>query len=186
MFSGKTSELNREFKKYRAIDLKVTYINYADDTRYGSDDYVYSHNGEKIKCIKESKLSNVKDDIIKDNDVIMINEGQFFTDLVEYCSKWTDQYNKHVIVCALDGDYLRKPFNTISQLIPLSDNITKMKAYCKLCKNGTYALFSWRVGDSAEQIVINNDYLPVCRKHYLQLLSRTPPNGATADLSIAK
>jgi thymidine kinase len=35
--------------------------------------------------------------------VIAIDEGQFFPDLVEFCTEAVDNYGKHVIVAGLSG-----------------------------------------------------------------------------------
>jgi thymidine kinase len=85
-------------------------------------------------------------------------------------------YSKHIIICALDGDFMRKPFGKISELIPMADEITKLKAFCTECNDGTSAIFTWRLSKDTEQISINNDYIPVCRKHYLILSNKNLNN----------
>lgn len=40
----------------------------------------------------------------------MIDEAQFFPDLVEFCRDAADFDGKRVCVAGLDGDYLRQPF----------------------------------------------------------------------------
>jgi len=169
MYSGKTSELIREYTRYKKIGKKVLCINYSFDDRYGTDDFVYSHDLNKIECVKTKNLLDIQKENICHYDVILINEGQFFCDLLEFCKLYCDNYNKHIIVCGLDGDYLRKPFGQINDLISLADEITKLKAFCTECNNGTPALFTWRLSNIKEQVSINNDYIPLCRKHYLEL-----------------
>ena len=169
MFSGKTSQLIREYKRWRKIGKSVLCINYAQDDRYGDDEFMYSHNMEKAKCVRANNLFDVSENILKDSDIIMINEGQFFSDLVEFCTKWCDNHNKNIIVCGLDGNFQRKPMGQINELISICDNIEKLKALCDICKDGTSALFSWRNTNNQDQIVIGTDYIPVCRKHYIEL-----------------
>ena len=169
MFSGKTSELIREYTRYTKIGKKVICINYTSDTRYGDDNYVYSHDLNKIECLKTQKLMSINlQDILK-YDVILINEGQFFEDIIEFCKLYCDMQSKHIIICALDGDFLRKPFGKINELIPLADEITKLTAFCTECHDTTPAIFTLRLSQDTEQISINNNYIPVCRKHYLLL-----------------
>ncbi len=168
MFSGKTSELIREYTRWTKIGKKVICINYADDTRYGDDNYVYSHDLNKIECLKTDKLYNIKKEEINKYQVILINEGQFFEDILEFCKEYVDIYKKDIVVCGLDGDYLRKPFGKINDLISICDEVTKLKAFCVKCNDGTPALFTWRISSDNNQISINNDYIPVCRKHYLE------------------
>ena len=169
MFSGKTSELIKIYRKLMVINKKVLSINYAQDNRYSSEEAIVSHNLDKIDCVKVSKLSEVSDEIINNHDYIIIDEGQFFSDLKEYVVKWCEKYKKNIIVIGLDGDYKRNPFGQILDLIPIADNVTKLKAMCKLCNDGTEALFTHRLSTEDEQIVIgNSNYIPVCRQHYLE------------------
>lgn len=169
MFSGKTSELQREYKRWKYIGKNVIIINYMDDNRYGNDDYVYTHDGNKVPCIKTKYLMDISKENIIGIDVILINEGQFFDDLIHFCTLWCEKYNKDIVVCGLDGDFMRKPFGKMNELISLADDVYKLKAMCSKCKNGTQALFSKRLTDEKESIIIGSDmYIPVCRKHYLE------------------
>ena len=169
MFSGKTSELIREYLRYKKIGKKVICINYSFDTRYGEDEFVYSHDRNKIECIKSQSLMEIPAEQILSYDVILINEGQFFKDILEFCQTYCDKNFKHIVVCGLDGDYLRKPFGQMNDLISMADEITKLKAFCTECNDGTPAIFTWRLSSVKEQVSIGNDYVPLCRKHYLEL-----------------
>lgn len=167
MFSGKTTELIREYKKWTNIGKNVLLINYASDERYGADDFVYSHDKNKVPCIKAMKLNELEDDLFNNVDVILINEGQFFNDIVEFCNKWVDQKNKDIVVCGLDGDFQRKPFGKMADIIALADKTIKLTAFCSICKDGTPGIFTKRLTCEKELIVIGSDnYIPVCRKHY--------------------
>ena len=44
--------------------------------------------------------------------VVGVDEGQFFPDLVEFCDSMANA-GKQVVVAALDGDFLRQPFGDI-------------------------------------------------------------------------
>ncbi len=170
MFSGKTTEVIAECKKWFSISKNALCINYFGDDRYGDDDNLYSHDTEKIKCVRVYKLKEIDDELLKKSDIILINEGQFFDDLIDNCVKWCDIYNKKIIVSGLDGDFLRKPFGQILDLIPYANSVKKLKAFCSICKDGTYAYFSSRLTNESDQIVIgSSNYIAVCRKHYLSL-----------------
>ena len=170
MYSGKTSQLIRDINKWKSIDINALVINYAGDNRYSNDNFMYSHDKVKTECVKIQELNEIKSEILDKFSVIIINEAQFFQDLETNVIKWCEELNKHVIVSGLDGDFKRKPFGQILNLIPLADEIIKIKALCNLCKDGTSALFSWRLTSEKEQTVIGNtNYIPVCRKHYCEL-----------------
>ena len=67
-----------------------------------------------------------------DYDVIGIDEGQFFPDLVEFCENMANS-GKAVIVAALDGTFQRKGFGPILELIPLAEHVVKLNAVCMVC-----------------------------------------------------
>lgn len=169
MYSGKTSQIIAECKRWEKIAKSVLCINYAEDERYGNDNFMYSHNMEKAKCIRVINLSDIPENILNETDIIMINEGQFFSDLIKFCIKWCDTYNKNIVVCGLDGDFQRKPMGQINELISLCDDHKKLKALCDICLDGTSALFSWRNTNDKQQKIIGTDYIAVCRKHYTEL-----------------
>ena len=165
MFSGKTSKLIQIARRNRSIDKKVLIINFVGDIRYGSDK-IYTHDIEGLDCINLDSLDHLLEEKYNESSVICINEGQFFTDLVKFCIKAL-QDNKEVHVCGLDGDYLQRPFGKILDLIPLSDNVIRLHALCKMCNNGNPAMFTKRIVDSDKTLLIGGHdcYIPVCRKH---------------------
>lgn len=163
MFAGKTTELIREADRYSSIGKKVLMINHSFDNRY-SDEEMMTHSRWGRKCTFLSKLPEQVDE-----DVIVVNEGQFFTGLVDFCLLQAEKYGKIVIVGALDGDYKREKFGEALDLVRYCDSVIKLKAYCKLCNVPTLAIFTKKISGSNEQIDIGVDqYLPVCRKHYLE------------------
>lgn len=172
MYSGKTSELLREYRRWKNIGKKVICINYSKDERYGKDEFVRSHDLSKEPCYKTELLSNIKFEDLTNYDVILINEGQFFNDLTKFCEFWCDKHNKNIVICGLDGDFLRKPFGQINDIISMADEVVKLKAFCSKCNDGTLAIFTHRLSGEKDQVVIGNtNYIPVCRKHYNELNS---------------
>ena len=168
MFSGKTSWLMDQFKKYSYIGKKTAVINYADDKRYDNSQ-LSTHDKKMIPCIQSYLLKNVYNEMEK-ADVILINEGQFFPDLYQFVIEMVEQKHKIVHIAALDGDFKRNIFGEILQLIPRCDDYLKLHALCAKCKDGTKASFSHRMSTENEQISIGSDnYIPLCRKCYENL-----------------
>lgn len=184
MYSGKTSRLVEIYKQCNFCDISVAVINHSIDNRY-DDELLSTHDHIKIPCIKSERLfdiwtdnididikdlhnvSRIKDKIkIFSSSVILINEGQFFPDLEDFV-KTMLFHNKKVYVCGLDGDFKRKKFGQILDLIPMCDKVTKLTSLCSICKNGTPGIFSKRITSEKEQTVVgSNNYIPVCRKCY--------------------
>lgn len=165
MFSGKTSELLNRYNRYNIANKKCLLVKYEDDIRY-DDDCVVTHNNIKIPATKALKLCAI-DEISKNYDVICIDEIQFFDDAHIFCDLWANK-GKIVEVCGLNGTFERQPFEIISKLIPLCDNITYMKAIC--IKHGTDAIFSRRKINNTNTVVIggNNIYSAADRKEYFE------------------
>ncbi len=183
MYSGKTSRLVEIYKQCKFCNIHVAVINHSIDNRY-DDELLSTHDQVKIPCIKTDKLLDIyPNDICIDSDissiprindklkiatssVILINEGQFFSDLEEFVKNLLSN-NKKIYVCGLDGDFERKKFGQILDLIPLCDKVTKLTSLCSICKNGTPGIFSKRITNEKEQTVVGSDnYIPVCRSCY--------------------
>jgi len=100
-------------------------------------------------------------------DVIGIDEGQFFPDLVEVCEKLAAA-GKTVLVASLDGTFQRKPFGRTLELIPMAESVTKLQAVCMICFRD--AAFSRRLGDETAIEVIGgaDKYVAVCRECFFK------------------
>jgi thymidine kinase len=183
MFSGKTSKLVEIYKQCLFCNIPVAVINHSIDIRYHNN-LLSTHDKIMIPCIQTNKLKDIwqydktinnsnsilqrMDDSLKliNADVIIINEGQFFDDLLPAVEHML-QDNKKIYVGGLDGDFERKKFGQILDLIPLCDKVTKMTSLCGICKNGTPGIFSKRISLEKEQTVVGSDnYIPVCRPCY--------------------
>ena len=171
MFSGKTSKILDLYKQCEFSNIPVVVINHTSDKRY-SESMLSTHDLKMIPCIQASslceamKIPDIKNKI-SDATVILINEGQFFNDLYEWTEMMVETNHKEIYICGLDGDFNRNKFGQILDLIPLCDKVTKLKSLCSMCKNGTKALFSLRVTEEKEQVLIGSDcYKPVCRACY--------------------
>lgn len=170
MFSGKTSALINVAKINKLLGKKVLMINFDEDTRYSDSNKVTSHDNISIDAIACScDIKSILDtDIYKTSDVICVNEGQFFKGLVDFCIDACEN-SKIIHVCGLDGDYLKRPFGELLNLIPHCETVQKLHALCLTCKDGTLASFTKRISDSSDLVVIGSEesYQPVCRKCYL-------------------
>ena len=182
MYAGKTSKIIDIYKQCQFCNIPVVVINHSLDTRYDNT-MLSTHDKIKIPCIKTNSLKKIWNKIICDkkfvtyrvvdhlvilkySKVILINEAQFFDDLFEVVNEML-ALGKHVYVCGLDGDFERKKFGQILDLIPLCDKVTKLTSLCSKCKSGTPGIFSMRLTGEKEQTVVgSSNYIPVCRGCY--------------------
>ena len=168
MFSGKTTEILRIYKKLKSINKRVLNINSCLDNRY-STNHISTHDESKIECISVKHLKHIPKYFYNDCEYIIIDECQFFDDLYTFVTNAVDRDNKHVIIIGLNGDINRDNIGDLYKLYPHADSIKQLKAYCSICNDGTDAIFSKKIIDSNDVIDIGekDKYIPVCRKCYL-------------------
>ena len=98
--------------------------------------------------------------------IILINEGQFFNDIVQWVTIAVEDHKKTVYVCGLDGDFKRNRFGDWLNLLPMCDKITKLHSFCSMCKRRP-AIFSHRMSEETTQKLIGSEcYVPLCRSCY--------------------
>ncbi|XP_043694784.1 thymidine kinase-like [Telopea speciosissima] len=169
MFAGKTTALLRGIQTAINNGRNVAVIKSNKDTRYGLGSAV-THDGVKLPCFALADLSSLTEKIgiqaYEKLDVIGIDEAQFFEDLYDFCCKAADDDGKTVILAGLDGDYLRRSFGSVLDVVPLADSVTKLTARCELC--GKRAFFTLRkTKETQAELIGGSDiYMPVCRHHY--------------------
>jgi len=164
MFSGKSTELLRRCRTYTAISKNILLINHVFDSRCKNE--LKTHDNITMKAVKTNKLCSVTVD--SNIDIIAIDESQFFYDLYDFIILHENK-NIVILISGLDGDSNREPFGQILKCIPLCNSVTKLSAMCSLCKDGTPGVFSKRLVNSNEQILIgsNNEFISVCRNHFI-------------------
>ena len=167
MYAGKTSKLIETYKEAIKNKQNVIVLTHSSEIRY-SIDQLSTHDQKQISCFKYDKINTFvqdKHDDILDTQVILIDEAQFFEDLIEI-RELVDTHHKHIFVFGLDGDFKRNKFGHILDLIPVCDSVEKLTAKCNMCNNK--AIFSRRIINSGQQILVgsNESYQPMCRKCY--------------------
>lgn len=173
MFAGKSSAILQIVNRHKSIGRSIFLLSHSNDSRYNPENYIVNHDNSKIPCNKTDDLSLflIDPDLIS-SDLVIIEEAQFFHDLYHFVIELVEIMGKNVIVVGLDGDADRKPFGQILDLVPICDKITKLKAFCKLCSDGTEALFTFCKKKKDTQVCVGGSdlYMPLCRGHYLASL----------------
>ena len=185
MYASKTTSLIQTYNTLKNV-IVLDYDTERQDKIYEGE--LVNHNGVKIPCIKCSKLYDVLDiykkrgnfqishefdhlndfalsremhetrDKLLNARYIMINEAQFYPDLVDFVKEFI---HKNIYVYGLDGDFKQERIGHILDIIPLCDTVQKLRATCAC---GEQAIFSKRLTDETDQYQPNAQYIPVCRK----------------------
>ena len=177
MFSGKTTALidkaNRfiSVRKLQDKSAKILIVNFIGDNRdTETEDGLTPHTERKIASgdkttVKVASLSEVN---IEPYDYIVVDECQFFNDLVINVMKWLSS-NKHIHCTGLVADSNRCIFGDLYELIPRADHVEQLKAFCAICGDKFLnAPFTKCLTDKKEQELIGGGgtYIPVCGRHF--------------------
>lgn len=182
MRSGKTDFIRSKATKHADVGDRVIYINSTldddrkveggDGTNYTSHSSSSSKFSHKVKMVKASVLEDVN---TADFDVICVDEGQFFPDLVSCVLKWYLEDNKIVFISSLDGSYLQKPIGDIYLLMPHARSFKKLNAICQFCiqeglkyRAAQYTILHKKIDESDSTVIKpgrTNEYFSVCTEH---------------------
>ena len=143
MFAGKTTEMLRRIDRAELGRRRCIVMKYNKDQRY-SVEKVSTHDENMHDAIPCAELMPHFNTCLA-YDVVGVDEGQFFPDVVEFSEKLAN-YGKTVIVAALDGTFQRRPFGHVLELMSKCESITKLTAVCKV--TGGDAAFSKRTVNS--------------------------------------
>ena len=176
MFAGKSSAIQSIIRRHTSLGWSVFVITHKADTRYSDIPMIVNHDKQALPAIATDTLTVLLDsEDYKQSRLVVIEEAQFFPDLRFFVEKVVDGDKKHCVVVGLDGDANRKPFGDVLNLIPLCDKVTKLTSLCKLCADGTPALFSYayKIDETSTAVTgkacVGGEerYIPLCRKHFL-------------------
>lgn len=174
MFAGKSSRILDIVARNAAIDTPVIVIKHIADARYSLENEVVTHDNRRCACLRLSDLDDIPPNVISQHAVFIVEEAQFFRNLVPFCEHLVDTLGKRVYLIGLDGDSSRRPFGEILQCIPLADTVEKLHAFCRRCRDGTPALFTWRNSSIREQTLVGgtDKYEALCRGCYVSEFNR--------------
>lgn len=184
MFAGKSSAIQSIIRRHQALGWNVFVITHSMDTRYSTEPAIVNHDKVAMPAYATDKLLPLLETLdFRHSRLIVIEEAQFFGDLVPFVLQAIDKDKKHVVVVGLDGDAERRPFGRVLDLIPHCDRVTKLTAMCKSCRDGTPAIFTFATredavlaaSDGRPCVGADEKYVPLCRKHFNVAHNPPPP-----------
>ena len=155
----------RRVRRYKIAGKTTVVIKYAADTRYSVESCA-THDKQFWEAISAMSLKDVYETALQ-YDVVAIDEGQFFPDIVEVADDLANR-GKIVLVAALDATFQRRGFNDVLELVARAERVTKLSAVCHSCSGE--ASFSKRLGNEQDvQLVGGIDkYIAVCRSCFFK------------------
>jgi len=142
MFAGKSTELIRRLRRHRVARLRCYAIRPVLDDR-DPPQVISAHDGvttESCDGVYATLGAFIGTRFLEGWDVVCIDEGQLFPDLVAGCVAMADS-GCVVIVAALDRTSEGTPFGDTMYLTLEAERVDKLRAVCVVCQSD-YAIFS--------------------------------------------
>ena len=132
MSCGKTEELLRRIRRCIIAKKKVKIFSPELDTREGSD-CIKSRNGLCVDAIKVKYSTQIMTFVKPDDEIIAIDELQFFdSNITKVIDKLISE-GKRVIGSGLELDFKAEPFGSMPELLCLATKVDKLHAVCMKC-----------------------------------------------------
>ena len=176
MNAGKSTSLLQSNDNYLESNLD-TIIFLPDETNKSSKGQIVSRIGLKAKTVIADKDFNfivyIKKNKTSKLSCILIDEAQFLSKIqIRQLGEVADKLNIPVMCYGIRTDFRGELFEGSSELLALADNLIELKTICYDC--GRKATMVVRVDKDGEvvtegskiQIGGNDQYTPVCRKHF--------------------
>lgn len=171
MFSGKTSSLEKEVKRFMIAGYRTVAFKPSVDNRVPTSEIV-THDKTSLEGILVDDIGQILKHCEEGNpEVVAIDEVQFLGGEIEDIIQGVNSLlskNITVIVAGLDIDFSGRPFEILKELMPIADYLNKHHAVCVKC--GTDAWVSHRKTKERERVVIGatKEYEPLCRSCFLK------------------
>lgn len=167
MFSGKTSSLEKDVKRFKIAGYKTIAFKPSVDTRHSNSEIV-THDKTSLEAVLVKNIYDIEDYCSKSvPDVIAIDELQFLEGDIQDIKNIINGFlakDITIVLAGLDMDFTGEAFEVVKEFMPISDYLYKHHAVCVKC--GTDGWVSNRKIKEKERIVIGDtkEYEPLCRK----------------------
>lgn len=175
MKSGKSTHLLMTKHNYTSQNKRVLVYTSSKDTRWGTEKVVSRIGINSFALsVTDNIFYNIKDENEKNPIAcVLVDEAQFLSaeQIVAFCAV-VDTLEIPVICYGLKNDFRNALFEGSKTLLELADEIELIKTVCEHPDCGKKATMNLRLVDGkpiykgAQFQLGDEDYVPVCRKHY--------------------
>ncbi|MBE6128486.1 MAG: thymidine kinase [Erysipelotrichaceae bacterium] len=142
------------------------------DTRDGSH-IIRSRIGLSKECSLLSDVCAMSDDEIREYDALIVDEIQFATrEQIDHLAYIVDYLDVPVLCYGLRTDFQLNLFEGSARLMAIADNIKEVKTICwcgrKATCNARYNKNGIVREGSQVMLGANDEYIALCRKHFLE------------------
>lgn len=170
MWSGKTTELLRQYDRKVHANVNCLLVKHTIDARYDTGHVVTHKNTYGLTTKGQAVVYSTIIDLINGEglmrtspDTVFIDEIQFFPDKLLCLDLLNVGIN--VVVAGLNGDYKQRMFQDMDRLFASASHIIMLTAVCGICRKED-APFSCKlhahVNASAYDVGGAEKYVPMC------------------------
>jgi len=145
MGCGKTEELIRRLNRAKIAGKKVKVFSPSIDTR-SFNNHIESRNGSIHSAIKVCNSSEILNFIDNDDQIIAIDELQFFDENIINVILYLVDTGIKIIGTGLELDFKSEPFGAMPVLFCYADKVDKLTAICMKC-GSEYGVRTQRIID---------------------------------------
>jgi thymidine kinase len=172
MGSGKTEELLRRIRRSVIAKKNIKVFSPEIDTREDGH-YIKSRNGLSFDAIKIKNSIQILNNTKPSDEVVAIDELQFFDkNIVKVISTLMSE-GKRVIATGLELDFKAEPFGSMAELMCIATKVDKLHAVCMKCgcdhATRTQRLINGKPADKNSQLIMiggDETYEARCIKCY--------------------
>ena len=132
MGCGKTEELLRRIRRCTIARKKIKVFSPLIDTRTNGD-YIESRNGLWADAIKVEHSIQILHKVKPDDEIVAIDELQFFDSNIVSVITNLMKEGKKVIGTGLELDFKSEPFGAMPELMCIATSVDKLHAVCMKC-----------------------------------------------------
>ena len=172
MSCGKTEELLRRIRRCIIAKKKIKVFSPEMDTREGGD-YIKSRNGLTLDAIKVKQAAQIMTLVKPDDEIVAIDELQFFDPNIVKVVTCLMKEGKRVIGTGLELDFKAEPFGSMPELMCLATKVDKLTAVCMKCGcfygTRTQRLINGKPADKSSPLIMiggDESYEARCIKCY--------------------
>lgn len=160
MFAGKSTELMRRATREDLAKNSFLIVRPSCDVR-APPGKMKSHDENTMNALTPCNLFDIEKWALQ-VDTIFIDEGQFFPDLIKFCTAM-EKHGKTIHVAMLDSTFERKPFEGTVGIHAICCDYVKLQAVCMKCHKSD-AWLSKRIGEETEEKLVGgaDKYIAVC------------------------
>lgn len=172
MSCGKTEELLRRIRRCEIAKKHIKVFSPSIDTREQGD-YIKSRNGLTSDAIKIKNSIDILHHVKPEDEVIAIDELQFFDQDITKVITVLMNEGKAVIGSGLELDFKSEPFGQMPALMCIATKVDKLHAICMKCRceeaTRTQRLINGKPADKSSPLIMiggDESYEARCIKCY--------------------